>query len=117
MLRGSRDNIRKKPIFDQGDSVFELELLLFEPPYRELVGCALFNQSLNGLIQIAVLALEDFKLNAQHVFILHREVIGGIHKRADSIWAKSCKILKDCIFAKLLQSGGSFPILMGSGLP
>ena len=64
-----------------------------------------------------MLVLEDFKLKAQHVFVLHREVIGIIHWRCDSIWGKSCKILKECIFAKLLQSLCRFPILEEVRLP
>lgn len=81
----SGDNVRGKPVFDDGDYIFEAELAFLQPLQGQLIPNATVPQCPDRIIQIAMLAPENFKFHTQYLVGLHGKVCGGIHLFDDSI--------------------------------
>lgn len=78
--KGARlgNDIRRQPILDQGNAVFEQQFLLLQPLERQLIRRATLLQGADRIVQIAMFAAEYFQFHAQHLVGFHRKVAGEI---------------------------------------
>lgn len=78
------NDVWRQFILDPGDPILERKLLLFQPFECQRIGCTAFLQRRYGIIKIAMLALEDLKLDAQHLFMaqFRWRVHGFLHVQA-----------------------------------
>ena len=81
--KGARlgNDIRRKTVLDQRDAVFEQQFLLFQPLQGQLIGRAALLQGTDRIVEIAVLAAENLKLDPQHLVGFHRKVAGKVGLR------------------------------------
>jgi len=76
-FRGLPPQIGDQLIFELHDLIFQRQLLLLQPPQRQLIGPTRQFQRRNRLIQIAMLALQDLEFHPKHLLKVH--LAGNVH--------------------------------------
>ena len=73
----SGDDVGGQDIFDPGDLILQMQLLLLQASQRKLIGAARSLHRMDRVVKVAVFLAKHFKLHAKNRIMVHLEL--GIH--------------------------------------